>query len=240
MDFTALVIAITITSILAFSFEIVFGIAGTILLIMILGFFIDVRLLVVYSLMPQLLVEVIALGRSPKNIDLKVLSAMLAYGAIGALAGAIAFNILPHDYFKYALSTMITFFGVLLIMTPGKLKLPVAIQRLLDVLAGMSQTLFGMCGPLVMTRLLSTFTDKTMIRNYGLGFFLGVNSYRAIAYAIDGSITLEIAKIMVYSAPFLIIALWNANHLHFKINDKIFRRVIAWVIFIGGISMFMS
>ncbi len=40
------------------------------------------------------------------------------------------------------------------------------------------------------------------------------------------------------SAPFLLAALWFSNHLHFKVNENLFRRVVSWIILIGGISLF--
>ena len=89
-----------------------------------------------------------------------------------------------------------------------------------------------------MSRLMASFDDKTIIRNYALAFFLGTNLFRVGGYVINETISSDIALMMLYSAPFLIIVLWFANHLHFKVNEKLFRGVVSWVILLGGVSLF--
>ena len=111
--------------------------------------------------------------------------------------------------------------------------------RVLDVLAGLSQALFGICGPIAMTRMLATFDDKTVVRNYALAFFLCLNLFRAVSYIINDTITTEVAKMMLAVGPVLVVTLWYSSHLHFKINEEVFRRVVAWVILGGGVSLFL-
>jgi uncharacterized membrane protein YfcA len=43
---------------------------------------------------------------------------------------------------------------------------------------------------------------------------------------------------MAISAPFLAVTLWFSNQLHLHINERVFRRVVAWMILIGGLSLF--
>ena len=43
---------------------------------------------------------------------------------------------------------------------------------------------------------------------------------------------------MLVSAPFLVVALWFSNLLHFKVNERVFRRVVAWIILLGGCTLF--
>lgn len=240
MDFMSLVILVTLVACVTYSFEIVFGLAGTILMIMFLGFFIDPKFLVVYSLLPQVLVGTIGLARSPKNVELPILGGMLFFAAFGAFIGIMLFEYLSAEHFRYVLASAITFFGILLVASPGRLRLSPLAARVLDVIAGLSQGLFGISGPIAMTRMLATFDHKTLVRNYALAFFLGANAYRAIAYGINGTITAEIGWLMLYSAPALMLTLWFTNHLHFHINEALFRRVVAWAILAGGLAMLFS
>jgi hypothetical protein len=43
---------------------------------------------------------------------------------------------------------------------------------------------------------------------------------------------------MLISGPFIAVALWHSNQLHFHVNEKLFRRVVAWVVLFGGLSLF--
>lgn len=79
-----------------------------------------------------------------------------------------------------------------------------------------------------------------MVRNYAFAFFLTMNLFRAAGYAVNHTYTAEIARMMLVSAPFLAVALWYGNHLHFKLNETVFRRTVAWVILLGGLSLFLN
>lgn len=219
---------------LTYSFEIVFGLAGTIMMLPIMGFFMDGKTLVIYSLLPQILVATIALSKSYKKIDLRIFLTMMALAALGGVAGGHFFVQIPHEIFKRLLATVIIIAGIFLIVSPN-FKINATGRRVLDFSAGLSHALFGISGPIVMTRLLSSFEDKTVIRNNALLFFSGLNCIRAIYYLINGNITPDIQKMYLISAIFLAPVLFFAERLHVKINDALFKKVVAWIILFCGI-----
>lgn len=231
-------VLLTIVCVITYSFEIVFGLAGTILLLMALTWLYDAKTLVIYSTLPQILVAVIGLGRSPKTVQWNVLAGMLAFAALGGVLGLYLFYRFPHALFQLLLAAVITLSGIYMVAAPGRLRLTSPQARALDTLAGVSQALFGISGPVAMTRLLATFPDKTTVRNYALAFFLGLNLFRAGGYLLNGTYTAAIVEMMLVTAPFLVVALWYSNRLHFRVNESWFRRVVAWVILIGGVSLF--
>lgn len=227
-----------IVCVLTYSFEIVYGLAGTIIMVTVLSAIFDAKTLVIYSVLPQILVGTIGLWRSPRTVNVRVLGSMLAFAVIGALAGLFIFYRFPEHLFRHLLAGAITLFGVLLVAHPHPVALSPLAARSLDVLAGASQALFGISGPVAMTRLMSTYHDKTIVRNYALAFFLSLNIVRAATYAINQTFTLEILNMMWVSAPFLAVALWSTNHLHFRVPQGHFRQVVSWAILIGGVTLF--
>lgn len=230
---------LTVVCIITYMVEIIFGLAGTIMMLMVMSFFMDLKTLVIFSIMPQIMVGAIGLYRSPNTVELKFLFNMLGFAVIGAFAGLYLFYAFPPKIFQYALASMITLSGIYLVFFPGRLKVGPKSARILDTAAGTSQALFGISGPIAMTRLLGTFDDKTLIRNYALAFFLSLNLFRAGGYIVNETISAEIVMMMLYAGPFLAVALWYSNHLHFKLNEKLFRRVVSWLILLGGISLFV-
>ncbi|NOY65876.1 MAG: sulfite exporter TauE/SafE family protein [Gammaproteobacteria bacterium] len=233
------IIILTLVCSITFTFEIVFGLAGTILMITIMTLLFDAKTLVIYSILPQLLTASIGLYRSPKTVNITFLMRMLAFGAIGGVAGLIMFYRFPTSVFYQILAIAITLFGLYLVASPHIIKINPVIQRMLDTLAGVSQTLIGISGPIAMTRLLGSFNDKLVIRNYALAFFLVMNLFRAGGYIINDTLTDDILEMMMISGPVLAIVLWNSNHLHVKVNEYVFRKVVSWVILIGGISLWI-
>ncbi len=207
------------------------------MMLFIMSFLIPEKTLVIYSTLPQIMVAVIGLARSPKVVEIKVLANIVSFAFIGAIIGYILFQQFSVEQFHYLLAGAITVFGIYLVLAPQIIRFSPIFTRLLDFSAGISQMLFGISGPIMMARLLSTYDNKTLIRNYALAFFLSLNSVRLTSYIIDGSITEPIFNLMLISAPFLFLALWFSNHLHFKINEKMFRKVVSWIILLGGIIL---
>lgn len=233
-----LIILLTLVCLVCYSFEIVFGLAGTILMLMAMSFFVDAQTLVIYSVLPQILVATIGLYRTPGHVNRDVLLNMLGFAAVGAFAGLALFYYFSPDDFRVLLAMAITMFGIYLVAAPGRVKMRPPLARTLDTFAGISQGLFGISGPIAMTRLLATFDNKTVVRNNALAFFLVLNLVRVAAYGVNNTISDDILRAMLWSAPVLVVTLWFANHLHFRINETWFRGVIAWVILLGGISLF--
>ena len=229
---------LTLVCVLTYTFEIVFGLAGTILLLTALTWLYDAKTLVIFSTLPQILVGTIGLVRSPRTVRLPVLGGMLVFAALGAAVGLYLFYRAPLALFQLLLAGMITLSGLWMVLAPGRLKLSPGQAHALDTLAGASQALFGISGPVAMTRLLATFRDKTTVRNYALAFFLALNLFRAGGYVINGTFTAPIAQMMMVAGPFIAVALWFGNHLHFRVNETRFRQVVAWVILLGGVSLF--
>jgi uncharacterized membrane protein YfcA len=231
-------IALTVVCILTYTFEIVFGLAGTVIMLSVLTVLYDAKTLVIYSVLPQILVAAIGLVRSPRTVRPGVLAGMLGFAMVGGAAGLYLFYLVPLDLFKVLLASTISLSGLFLVLAPADIRLPQPATRVFDTLAGASQALFGISGPIAMTRLMATFRDKTTIRNYALAFFLVMNLFRAGGYAVNGTYTTQILQMMLVSGPFLAGALWFSNHLHFRVHDALFRRVVAWVILLGGVSLF--
>jgi len=207
------------------------------MMVMVMTLFFDAKTLVIFSVMPQLLTATIGLIRSPKTVNIVFLAKMLAFGTIGGVAGLVMFYRFPTNVFYLTLAIAISLFGFYLVISPHILKINPIIQRVLDIVAGTSQTLIGISGPIAMTRLLGSFNDKLIIRNYALAFFLSMNLFRTGGYIINDTFTDEILRMMLISGPIIAIVLWNTNHLHVKVNEYLFRKVVSWVILLGGISL---
>lgn len=228
---------LTVVCVLTYSFEIVFGLAGTILMVTIMSLVVPTQVLVIYSILPQILVAVIGLVRTPRPLNWRLLGGMLALASVGAALGLLLFYRLPPELFRRLFAAAIVVFGAYLVLSPGQVRLHPWLGRLLDWVAGISQGLFGVSGPIAMTRLLGTLAHKTDVRNHALAFFLALNLVRAGGYLVNGTIGAQIGLAMAWSAPVLVVTLWFANHLHFHVNETWFRRVVSWAILLGGISM---
>src|SRR3989304_7829137 len=92
--------------------------------------------------------------------------------------------------------------GLFLVIATHRAKFNPAGMRVMDTLAGTSQALFGISGPIAMTRLLATFHDKNTVRHYAFAFFLAMNGLRATEYLLHGTYTGQILEMMAVSGRF--------------------------------------
>lgn len=231
-------IILTLVAVLTYTVEITFGLAGTVLMLPLLSFWFDSKTLVVYSVMPQIMTAGVALSRSRRHVEPRIVASMMATAVIGAFIGLWLFHIAPLDIFRVLLAGAITAAGLYLVVTPHRITLHPVSARLLDALGGVTQGLFGISGPVIMTRLIATFEGKALVRAYAFAFFLPLNLVRAVGYVFTGAYTPDIVEMMLFSAPFLVLALWYADRLHVHVNEKMFRRVVSWLILIGGLTLF--
>ncbi|MCK7576973.1 MAG: hypothetical protein MZV65_14770 [Chromatiales bacterium] len=86
-------VLLTAVAVLTYTFEIVFGLAGTILLLTALTWLYDAKTLVIYSTLPQILVATIGLRRSPRTVRLEVLAGMLGFAVLGGVVGLVLFEL---------------------------------------------------------------------------------------------------------------------------------------------------
>lgn len=235
-----LLILLTVVCAITYTIEIMFGLAGTVLMLLVMSTFFSTKTLVIFSCLPQILVGAIGLIRSPRTVELGYLLRMLAFASVGSVLGLWLFYSFSAALFHVLLATAISLFGLYLVAVPGRLRLGPVSKRVLDTTAGVSQALFGISGPIAMTRLLGTFDDKTVVRNYALAFFLALNLFRAGGYIVNGTLTPQILEMMLVAGPVLTVVLWYANQLHFRLNERLFRRVVAWIILLGGVSLFLQ
>ena len=73
---------LTIICIITYTFEIIFGLAGTIIMLSVMTYFFDTKTLVIYSVLPQILVGVIGLIRSPKTVKADFFVKMVLFASI--------------------------------------------------------------------------------------------------------------------------------------------------------------
>jgi len=231
-------ILLTLVCIFTYTFEIVFGLAGTVLMLPVMSGFYDTRTLVIYSVLPQILVALIGLTRTRVTLDARFLMGMLLFAGVGAIAGFALFYYFSASVFQMLLASAISAVGLFLVIAPHRARFGPFGMRVLDTLAGTSQALFGISGPIAMTRLLASFAEKNTVRAYAFAFFLAMNLLRVVEYWLHGTFNAEIIEMMLFSAPFLALALWFSNQLHLRVNERLFRRGVAWAILGGGVTLF--
>lgn len=222
---------------LTYSFEIVFGLAGTVLVMPLASSLYDVKLVIVYLLLPQLLTGSLVVLPGFKTMQWKKFFEIFLFASFGAVFGVVFFKVLDQSILKLILASVIVACGVFTLSSKSFSLSPV-LQRIFDVVAGFFNALCGISGPIIATRMLGTFEDKTEVRNHLQLFFFSMNSFRLVGYLITDSIPKEVLPMWAWSFPFIVLALIVANRFHADLPNQVFKKVFSIVILFSGIWLF--
>lgn len=104
-------------------------------------------------------------------------------------------------------------------------------------LGGFIGALFGTGGPFYVIYLKLRQLDKGQFRATIASIFLLDGAIRISAYGTSGLYTQQVITLTVIFIPLLLIALYVGNHIHVKINEHQFNRVVSLILFFSGIML---
>lgn len=104
-------------------------------------------------------------------------------------------------------------------------------------LGGIVGALFGTGGPFYVIYLKLRGLDKSQFRASIVLIFLLDGGVRIIGYALNGLYTVNVILMLLILLPVLILAMLVGNHLHIKLNQLVFNRLISGLLFISGVML---
>ena len=107
-------------------------------------------------------------------------------------------------------------------------------------LGGFVGALFGTGGPFYVFYLKMRGLDKGAFRATIATIFLIDGGVRMIGYASAGLYTSKVLTLIVILLPVLLIAMYVGNHLHVKIEQKHFNKMISIMLMVSGIVLFIK
>lgn len=102
---------------------------------------------------------------------------------------------------------------------------------------GLIGALFGTGGPFYVMYLKLRRLDKGQFRATIASIFLLDGAIRISAYGSSGLYTQQVMMLTLIFIPVLLMALYAGNHIHVKINEHQFNRVVSLILFFSGIML---
>ena len=99
---------------------------------------------------------------------------------------------------------------------------------------GMVGALFGTGGPFYVIYLKMRQLSKGQFRATIAMIFLMDGGVRISGYALSGLYTVQVLWLLLVLFPVLLLGMYMGNHLHVKIDQKQFNRVISILLMMGG------
>jgi len=102
---------------------------------------------------------------------------------------------------------------------------------------GMVGALFGTGGPFYIVYLKMRQLDKGALRATIAMVFLFDGGLRITGYAINGLYTLQVLWMLVILSPVLLVGIYAGHHLHIKMNERQFSKIISLLLLLSGIML---
>ena len=222
----------------AFFIESIIGFGGGLIAYSMLGFFMDVKQMVLIGLYLGNCASAYILITDHKSFSKKIFMNSLPICALGTMIGALIFSNIDSK-------TMLTLFGAFAIILSAKviffdnMKFPALLRNVLLITGGVSTGLFGIGGPFIVNALKDTFKGKSELRSTMAAIFIAMGMVRWIQLSIQGEIHAGLFTSTWWVVFPVVAAIYFGYQLHLRISEAFFKKMVgAMTLFSGIVFMF--
>ncbi|MES2678100.1 MAG: sulfite exporter TauE/SafE family protein [Pseudomonadota bacterium] len=218
-----------------FFIESIIGFGGSLVAFSILGFFIDIKELILMAIYTATTASIFVLASDHKGFDQNIFFKSFPYCLVGTIIGAVFF--VNNDS-----RIIIIAFGLFLIFLAAKtmffdnIKLPKHFSNLVLTIGGISQGIFGIGGPFFAIALKEKFKNKSQMRATLAIFFIFFNLIRICQFSLQGTLTADVFFKLWWIAAPLAISIHLGHLVHKKISESAFKKIVAILATFSGIE----
>ncbi len=223
---------------IGFFVESIIGFGGGIIAYSILGYFMDVKEMVLAGLYIGTCSSAAIVFSDYKKFSKKIYISTIPVCILGTFLGV-------HIFISISSQLMTTILGLLLILLSSKtiffdnFKIPRYLKNLLLLNGGISQGVYGIGGPFFVNALKSEFKDKSELRVTIASFFVSFNIARFFQLTYQGRIEPSFFIDIWWTIIPVFLAIYLGFKIHVKINEKFFRQgICAMTLFSGVVFLF--
>lgn len=227
--------AILIATFFSFGFfiESIIGFGGGIIAYSLLGFFIDIKSIIIVGLYVGTCSSSYIAYTDFKSFNKKIFIRTIPFCLIGTIIGVVIFSKVNSQILSLILGILLIFLAVKIIFFDKKI-LPKIFKNKLLLIGGISHGAFGIGGPFVVNALHDSFKNKSEMRTTMAVFFVFFNIIRIVQLSIADEIDFELlSKIWWIMIP-IAFSIYLGFKIHLKINEKLVKKMIAIVTILGA------
>ena len=183
---------------------------------------------------------------SHKRIVWREFWIILVLVSVGLPLGMLMANWLPEKWLKLILAVFMASIGIHGLLTIGN-GVSVKASRRTRILAsgflplgGIIHGAFGSGGPLVVIYATRALADRSVFRVTLAMAFLLVNSAMVTTWRIQHAITMHHVYLAAMCLPFTLAGLFVGDHVHYRLPELAFKRMVYGVLAAAGIALAWS
>jgi uncharacterized membrane protein YfcA len=218
------------------------GFASALFAIPLLALFLDIRFVVPVFLLFDLIGGAILTIQNRRLIQWKTTLLLLVSLAIGTAIGTYFLVSFGNEALRRVFGVVVILFAAKTLIWDNEdvrkevssIWAPVS-----GFIGGCTGGMFGLNGPPLVLYLARQLRDKRIFRATLYGIFFVDACYRLILYSANKLITMEVVKFALYLTPFLLTGLLLGSKLHAKIDENLFKKIIASILMVTGALLVM-
>ncbi len=220
----ALLIAISFS--LGFFVESIIGFGGGLIAYAILGFFLDLKEMILAGLYIGTLASSHVFCTDHKSFDKKIFKSLVPLCVSGSIIGTFFFA-------KFSSEKLSFIFGILLILLAikimffDKFTFPKIFKKKLIFIGGISQGSFGIGGPFWVNAVKDDFKTKSGLRTTMAACFVSFNFVRITQLSLQGQLKLDFFYSIWWTIIPVFVAIKLGHLAHLKISENHFKKGIA-------------
>jgi uncharacterized membrane protein YfcA len=222
-----------------FFIESIIGFGGTLVAFAILGFFFDIKELILIGIFIATCASIFVIASDYKAFNQKIFLHSFLFCLPGTILGGIFF---VHSSSRLILVIFALFLMImaLKVLFFDKIAIPQALSKLILFSGGVSQGLFGIGGPFFALALKSQFTHKSQLRATLAGFFISFNILRIIQLMLHDNFN-PLMFLDYWWVPLpLGLAIYLGHKVHNMVSERGFANLIGGVALFSGIEFFFK
>lgn len=162
---------------------------------------------------------------------------VLPFTILGVASGLYLFTSLDLKHLNQLLGVFVTGYAIFTLFPAKKAQLGRVWGAVAGYAGGLVGTIFGTGGPFYVIYLKARQHGKTAFRANIAMIFLMDGAMRIIGYAYSGFYSRESLILALVSLPLLLLGLYTGHHIHHKVNQLWFNRVISLILIVAGITL---
>lgn len=229
----ALLIAISFS--IGFFFESIIGFGGGLIAYSILGFFIDLKEMILAGLYIGTCSSAYIVYSDYKSFDKKIFLSVLPIAAIGTIFGVLVFTHFSSEVLSFIFGILLIFLALKTVFFDN-ITFPKFFKNKLILIGGISQGAFGIGGPFFANAVKNDFKNKSAMRTTMASFFAAFNLIRIAQLTLQNELKPEFFSKIWWTIIPVFIAIKLGHLVHLKISEEHFKKGIAIMTIFAGLK----
>lgn len=220
---------------IGFFFESIFGFGGGLIAYSFLGFFIDIKEMVMVGLYIGTLSSLYIAFTGRKHFEVKIFTKLIPLALLGSVIGVYIFMFFSAEKLSLIFALILFFLAMKMIFF-DHYKFPKLLKNKFLLIGAMSQGAFGMGGPFVVSVVKNDFKSKSSLRATMAVYFVFCNVLRIFQMFFANKLKIEFFAEIAWTIIPVFIAIYFGHLVHIKIKDNVFKIGISTMILLASIN----